>query len=160
MRRTDREITDLQDILAILGKCDTVRLGLCTSDYPYVVPLSFGYESDGSVVTLWFHCAHEGAKLDYIKQDHHAGFEADCSHRLVPADKACGFSMEFESVMGYGDISVCDDTTSKLRGLRAVMGHYAPDKDFDFSDAELASVTVLRLDVAHISGKRLIKNTG
>ena len=158
MRRTDREVTALRDILTILDKCDTIRLGLRTPDYPYVVPLSFGYVRDGEAIALWFHCAHEGTKLDHIQRDPRVGFEADCSNRLVSADKACSFSMEFESVMGFGDICVCDDPVDKLRGLQTVMGHYAPGREFTFTEAELASVTVLRLDVAHITGKRLIKS--
>ena len=44
MRRKDREITDIQQILNIIDKCNILRLGLFDKDYPYVVPLHYGYE--------------------------------------------------------------------------------------------------------------------
>ena len=45
MRRGDREITDFAEILEVLKKADTIRLGLNGAPYPYVVPLSFGFEA-------------------------------------------------------------------------------------------------------------------
>ena len=43
MRRTDREITDRQELLDVMARCDVCRLALNDeSGYPYVVPLNFG----------------------------------------------------------------------------------------------------------------------
>ena len=155
MRRNDREIKTREEILAVLHKCDVIRLGINTPDYPYVVPLNFGIETEGDSVTLWFHCAFEGLKLNNISRDPRVGFEADCSHNLVAGDKACSYTMEYESVIGCGNISIPKDNESKRRGLKAIMCHYVPENDFDFSDAELTVVCVLRLDVVQITGKRL-----
>ncbi len=50
MRRSDREITDFQEIIAIMNRCDVCRLGLVDSNgYPYIVPLRslFKISSDG-----------------------------------------------------------------------------------------------------------------
>ena len=44
MRRKDREVTDRNQIAAIMDSCDTCRLGLTDGQVPYIVPLSFGYE--------------------------------------------------------------------------------------------------------------------
>ena len=41
MRRKDREITDTQDILEVIKKCDVCRIALHDGDYPYIVPLNF-----------------------------------------------------------------------------------------------------------------------
>jgi nitroimidazol reductase NimA-like FMN-containing flavoprotein (pyridoxamine 5'-phosphate oxidase superfamily) len=65
--------------------------------------------------------------------------------------------MEYESVIGCGEINVSADSGGKLRGLKAIMRHYAGEKDFSFNEAELEAVCVLRLDVARITGKRLKK---
>jgi nitroimidazol reductase NimA-like FMN-containing flavoprotein (pyridoxamine 5'-phosphate oxidase superfamily) len=132
-------------------------LGLNTPDYPYVVPMNFGIESEGETLAIWLHCAPEGRKLELIKKDNRAGFEADLSHNLISADSACRHTMEYESVIGYGDIRICDDNFSKSRGLKAIMSHYAPDREFAFSEKELAGVCVLRLEVTQITGKRLKK---
>ena len=39
MRRKNREVTDMNEILDILRRCDTIRLGLTGADGPYVVPV-------------------------------------------------------------------------------------------------------------------------
>jgi len=155
LRRNDREIADRREILAMLGKCDVLRLGINTSGYPYIVPLSFGFDDDGQGLRLWFHCAKEGRKLDLIEKDCHVGFEADCSLKLITGEAACKFTMEYESVIGSGNIAICHGTEEKRAGLKAIMRHYAPEKDFSFTEQELAAVCVLRLDVLQITGKRL-----
>ena len=155
MRRSDREIKNREEILAVLGKCDVIRLGINTPDYPYVVPMNFGIEADGDSITIWLHSAPEGLKLDNIIKDSRVGFEADCSHNLIAGEKACYYTMEYESVIGCGNMSIPNDNDSKRRGLKSIMRHYVPDEDFSFSDAELAAVCILRLDVVQITGKRL-----
>ncbi len=42
MRRKDREITDFDEIMNIINKCDTCRLALFDKEFPYIVPLNFG----------------------------------------------------------------------------------------------------------------------
>lgn len=44
MRRKDREITDFNEIMKIIDKCDTCRLALIDEEYPYIVPLNFGVD--------------------------------------------------------------------------------------------------------------------
>ena len=49
MRRKDREITDFDEMIKIIEKCDTCRLALNDGEYPYIVPLNFGHEvKDGN----------------------------------------------------------------------------------------------------------------
>ena len=40
MRRKDREITDFDEIMKIIDKCDTCRLALFDDEFPYIVPLN------------------------------------------------------------------------------------------------------------------------
>jgi nitroimidazol reductase NimA-like FMN-containing flavoprotein (pyridoxamine 5'-phosphate oxidase superfamily) len=155
MRRSDREITNRQEIFDILNKCDVIRLGINTPDYPYIVPMNFAALNTEPVMTLWLHCTSEGLKLDLIKNDSRVGFEADCSHNLVAGDNGCNYTMEYESVIGYGVISICDNNELKNRGLQALMRHYAPEQTFNFTEQEIAAVCVLKIDVMQITGKRL-----
>ena len=157
MRRKEREITSRDDITDVLRRCNVIRLGLNTGSYPYVVPMNFGFESEDESLTLWFHSAPEGFKLDLIRQNPKVGFEADCSLNLVEGERARGYTMEYESVIGHGDMVICEDNETKRRGLTAIMRQYAPGRDFDFRDDEIADLFVLRLDVVQITGKRLKK---
>ena len=157
MRRSDREIRDQTEILDIIEKCDVCRLALSEDNVPYIVPLNFGYEYTDGKLTLYFHGATEGKKLDIIRKNPLACFEMDCSHRLVTAETACKFSMEFESVIGNGKLSFCVEKSEKIKALNQVMKKYAKDKEFIFPDHALESIAVFKLDVAEFTGKRLRK---
>lgn len=61
----DREI-----ICAMLDRMDTIYLGINEGPAPYVVPLNFGYEFGESLI-FYFHCAHEGHKLELLARDPH-----------------------------------------------------------------------------------------
>lgn len=51
MRRRDREVTDIDEILRIVDKAKILHLGLFDTDYPYIVPLHYGYEyRDGNLI--------------------------------------------------------------------------------------------------------------
>jgi nitroimidazol reductase NimA-like FMN-containing flavoprotein (pyridoxamine 5'-phosphate oxidase superfamily) len=157
MRRKDREITDINDILAIIKKCDTCRIALFDKKYPYIVPLNFGCNYDNTNLELYFHCAKEGLKLELIKNNNHAAFEMDCSHKLVTGESACHYSMKFESVCGQGIIQALN-AEEKKEALIFLMKQYSDADSFQFQERVLEKVTVLKLKIESITGKRLIKN--
>ena len=164
MRRSEREITDRYDIINIMDKCDICRLALSRNNIPYIVPLNFGYDYTDSRLTLYFHCAKDGKKTDIIKENPAACFEMDCSRNIIPGKKACNYSMEYESVIGSGDITIVGDgeVGEKRRALSLIMKKYAPERKFEFSEAYFTSemvnsVTVLKLDVQEFTGKRYVK---
>ena len=107
MRRADRQVTDKDEIIKILEKCEVCRLALAVDNIPYIVPMNYGYQYADGKLTLFFHSAKEGKKLGLIAQNPLACFELDCSHRLVEADEACKYTMEYESMIGTGKISFC-----------------------------------------------------
>ncbi len=157
MRRSDREMKDRSEILSVIEKCDVCRLGLCDAAIPYVVPMNFGYEYSSGKLVLFFHGAKEGKKLDMIQRNPAACFEMDCSHRLVEAEEAANYTMEYESVIGHGRISFCTEKSEKNKALTLLMKKYAKDRTFDFPDHVIESVTVFKLDVSDFTGKRLKK---
>ena len=69
MRRSDREITDRNEILQVMERCDVCRLALNDGEYPYILPLNFGMEQAGEQIILYFHGATEGKKLNLIARD-------------------------------------------------------------------------------------------
>lgn len=106
MRRKDREITSYDKMLEIMQSCDCCRIGLKDKDSVYILPLNFGYEEKSGKLTLYFHGASEGKKIDLIKQQNTASFEMDTKHQLVEADVACSYSYLYQSIMGKGKISL------------------------------------------------------
>lgn len=156
MRRSDREIKDKAEIIAVIDKCNVCRLALSHDNIPYVIPMNFGYEylAKEDRLTLYFHSANEGKKLDIMRENPNACFEMDCSHKLIEAEEAWGYSMEFESVIGNGTLSLCTEREEKIKGLSVLMKNYARDREFQFPDTVLKAVTVFKLTVTGFTGKR------
>lgn len=157
IRRSDREITDKNEIIKIIEKCDVCRLAFSDNNIPYIVPMNFGYEYAENKLTLFFHGAKEGKKFEIIRNNPVACFEMDCSHKLIEADEACKYTMEYESVIGNGKIYLCVEKTDKIKALKHIMKMYVKDKNFNFPESALEAVTVFKLEVTDFTGKRLNK---
>lgn len=154
MRRKDREITDTEEILAIMRKCDVCQVAFFDEKYPYIVPLNFGVTRDGDCFRLFFHGANAGTKLRLLSENPHVGFSMSCSHRLITGDNACDATMEYESVCGNGVMSLVSDE-EKVEALTFLMRQYRVQGGLEFDEHEVQLTAVLCLDVEEISGKRL-----
>ena len=88
-----------------------------------------------------------------MRDDPRAAFSMFTGETLLLDGTACGGTMDFESVCGSGVLTRVEGE-EKLRGLRALMAQLAPGREWTFEEAMLRAVTVLRLDVEHICGKR------
>ena len=117
MRRKDREITNVNDKIAIISKCKVCRLGLSKNNYPYIIPLNYGYTYENEKLTLFFHGAKEGKKIEIIQNNNNACFEIDCETKLIEGEKPFDYSYEFKSVIGFGKIFFLETKDEKTNGL-------------------------------------------
>lgn len=154
MRRSDREVTGLANILAILDKCKVIRIGLSDGGKPYVVPMNFAYEAMNEELFIYLHCASEGRKLDIIKNNNNVCFEADCSCRILEGAEPCNWSAEYESVIGEGTIAMLSDEQQKAEALDILMRRYGYRGAPYYNRQTLEKVTVLKISVTSITGKR------
>lgn len=151
MRRKDREITDQNRIEEIINACQCLRIAMADGNSAYIVPVNFGYDRERNA--FYFHGASNGRKIDLIRQNGYAGFEMDTGHRLVTADKACGFSYEYSSIIGKGRVTLADDPEEKRHGLDCIMEHMTGGGRWEYPDAMLRLTAVIRLDVEELSAK-------
>ena len=100
MRRKDREVTDIEQLLEIIDCCKVCTIAMQDKDGLYIVPLNFGYEFKDESLTLYFHSAKEGRKISAIAENSRVCFEMDCEHRLIEAEDACGYAYSFKSIIG------------------------------------------------------------
>ena len=147
MRRADREIREFDRMLAVADACDCCRLGLLDDAGAYIVPLNFGYEAEGEKLTLYFHGAGQGKKIDLIREQKSASFEMDTRHALVEGETACAYSYRYQSVMGRGRIRLIEEYEEKVHGLQAIMAHYSRDREFAFGEEAVNRTAVIRLEV-------------
>lgn len=155
MRRKDREITEREDMIRIMKKCDVVRLALNDEGYPYILPLNFGMEIVDDTIVLFFHGAAEGKKYELIAKDNRVSFEMDCSHRLVMDEEQGSCTMEYESVIGRGFVEILKDE-EKYNALCILMKHYHQET-FPFNRDVMPQTTVFKLTVEEVTGKRRMK---
>lgn len=155
VRRKDREILDRAEIVQILQKADVCRIALSDDNVPYIVTMNFGL-GDSDARFLYFHCAHDGRKIDILKRNNLVCFQADIEHEFFMHNTSCGCSMRYRSVVGMGRIHFVNDIPEKLMALQSIMTHYTKQSGHAFKEEQVASTTVLRLDIIEISGKALV----
>jgi len=150
MRRSDKVITDRQQLDAIIRGSQVCRLALITEGRPYLVPLSFGY--DGTVI--YFHTAPEGRKISAFLADGEVCFECErnVEVRRGSEDNACQWSMNFESVIGYGTIAELTADADKRHALNQIMRQYS-GKDWDFEPPAMAKTRAWKLTISSMTGK-------
>lgn len=149
MRRKEQEITDRGEIDEILSKSKVFRLAMADGDMPYIVPLCLGYDGKN----IYFHCGREGKKTDILKKNKNVCFEFEEVGPLEESDKPCNWGIKYRSVIGSGKAVFLDDANEKKKGLDLIMKQYT-DKPFEFEDRMVAAVTVMRIDIEEITGKR------
>ncbi len=149
MRRREREIRDQAGIQEILEKGLVCRLGLYDGQYPYVVPMNYGYR-DGR---LYFHCAAEGRKIDILKKNDRVCIEVDIDSRIVRGDTPCRWAAKYRSVIGFGRARIIDDDKAKKAGLDVIMAHYEGSGG-DYDEKSLQRTSLIEVVLDSITGKQ------
>lgn len=83
MRRKDREVNDINEILRIMKDCDDVVLAFNDETYPYILAVNFGVSENAGEITLYIHGATEGKKYDYLKDGAAVSFQMSANHKLI-----------------------------------------------------------------------------
>lgn len=151
MRKSNREIRDFDEICALVARCQTMRLGLQGGEYPYIVPLSYGFESAGGKIVLYFHCAKEGKKLDLLHENNRVCVEMDGLKGY--ADTGHSVTADYESLIGFGRASeVFGDEA--VKGLELLLSHCGVQGYSARDCAMRGIVSVWKIELDEFSAKR------
>ena len=151
MRKSDREIRDYNEILRLLDECQTIRLALHDEPYPYVVPLSYGWEERDEKLFVYFHCAKEGKKLDLIAKNANVCFEADCLAGYKSTGH--GVTADYRSLVAFGKAERVYGE-ELVRGLELLLKHCRIEGYSARECAAMDITAVVRITVDGITGKR------
>ncbi|OQM59565.1 flavin-nucleotide-binding protein [Bifidobacterium longum] len=159
MRRADREVTNPEQIAAIVAACDIVEVAYADAEGLTIVPLNFGFDYDEATgkLTLWFHSAPRGRKLDAIRAA--AGgrlpvaftMQTDCE--VVAGRTTCNWGEAFKSIVGNGTASPVEDLDECRHGLQTLMAQQAHMPNVEFTDAQVRSVTVWKIESDYFTTK-------
>ena len=156
MRRSEREITDKDELFEILSGCQVIRLALFDEKYPYIVSLSFGLERKGEEITVFFHCANEGKKNDLLKSNSRVCVEADIFGGYF--GEGMNLTTAYKSVIGFGNCKKCEGE-EKLRGLELLLSHCTGEADRSVLSkcASLDVTAVYKITLDELTGKKNIQ---
>ena len=103
MYHADREIRDREIIKAILDMCDVINIGFFDDEYPYVLPINYGYEFEDDLV-FYTHHATQGYKDGLIAKNPKVCVQAHrfIDHKQFRESKS---AHDFRSVMAFGEMS-------------------------------------------------------
>jgi nitroimidazol reductase NimA-like FMN-containing flavoprotein (pyridoxamine 5'-phosphate oxidase superfamily) len=147
MRRQDRSLNN-EDAAELLRSEEYGVLSMSTPENEgYGVPLSYVYTDGG----IYFHCATEGTKLEFLRANPHASFCVVGKTEILPAK----FSTRFESAIAAGTITEAagDD---KRKGLLLLVEKYSPDylkEGKAYIDRAFDTVIVLKMNIESLTGK-------
>jgi len=153
MRRKDRQVEDVFEILEMIKACSVCRIAMVDEGKPYVLPMNFGYSFEDGSLTLFFHGALAGRKIDILQKSPEVCFEMDVMDELIRAEAACNFSCSYRSVIGFGRAEFLTSKEEKIFALQKIMEHVAGAGSYHFPDAQLSHVAVFSVTTKDFTGK-------
>ena len=153
MRRKDREVTNITEILQVVEKAKVLHLALFDADYPYIIPLHYGYEyTDGNLI-FYMHSAKEGHKLDLIRSNPNVCIELESDVELISGgDIACKYGASFASVIGRGRAELVSDSQEKIRGLSLLMKNQT-GREFIINEEMASTVEIIKAVISEFTAK-------
>jgi hypothetical protein len=157
VRRTDRAVEDGDWIRDFLRRAPVGTLATVHDGQPFINTNLFVY--DEAANAIYMHTARVGRTRANVEADERVCFAVSEMGRLLPADEALEFSVEYAGVVVFGCARVVEEDDEARRALQLLLDKYAPHlkpgRDYrPIIDAELARTAVYRIRIDNWSGKR------
>ncbi len=138
-------------------------LAMTRGEQPLVNSNLFVYDSARHAI--YIHTARTGLTRDTLSRPVPVCFSAFEMGRLLPADEALEFSVEFASVTAFGTGRVVEDPVEAREALQMLLDKYAPelrpDRDYRaITEGELKRTSVYRIDIEDWTGKLKLVEDG
>ena len=157
LRRSDREVSDQAWIKAFLQRTPIGTLATIHDGQPFLNSNIFVY--DETEHAIYLHTARMGRTRANIEIYDRVCFSVYEMGRLLPADTALEFSVEYASVIVFGTVTRVSDMKQATDALHLLLRKYAPhlQAGLDYrpvTPEELARTSVYRISIEEWSGKK------
>lgn len=157
VRREDRAVTDETWIRNFLKEAPFGVVAMTLDGQPFVNTNLFVY--DEATRAIYLHTARVGRTPAVLAANQQVCFSISQMGRLLPADVALEFSVEYAGVMVFGTVEILTDASEKERGLRLLLDkyfpHLRPGRDYRaITPEELKRTSVYRIKIEQWSGKQ------
>ncbi len=151
LRRSEKEISDSTVMWAIIAGQKYVTLALCKDNVPYLATVNYGY--DQAAGCLYFHCAGEGKKMDYLRVNPAVWGQIVEDNGYL--DGKCDHA--FRSVQFQGRVVFVQDVEEKRCALALMIDRLESDpeavKTRLVTDKAAERVTIGKVIIEGMSGK-------
>lgn len=160
VRRTDRQVDDDAWIVGFLNRAAFGTLATVQEGQPFINSNLFVY--DAAAHAIYTHTARVGRTRANIEAAGAEGVPACFSisemGRLLPADEALEFSVEYAGVTAFGRVTVIEGEAA-VAALQLLMDKYAPHlrpgRDYRaIQPEEMVRTSVFKFAIESWSGKR------
>jgi uncharacterized protein len=155
--RHDRQVEDTTWIEELLRRVPMGTLATVDGDQPYQCTLLYVYHPQRHAI--YVHKARRGRVWDNLRANPRVCFTIAEMGRLLPADTALNFSMEYNSVVIFANAVLVDDPGEAECALQLILDRYFPHlhpgQDYRaITEGEREATAVYRLEIEEWSGKR------
>ena len=162
MRRKEREVTDFNTIVDFIDEVRIVRLGLYDKneiDFPYIVPMNFGYKIVDGEIKLYIHGARAGRRWELFKQNDLCSVEIDIDDglELVPSHK--DITERYRCVMAKARVRLLEGD-ELVKGIECCVERLPECNGFEWDRNAVKYVAVWELTLFDITAKWNKKNSG
>ncbi len=151
-RLPERGVYDRHTIHAILDEALFCHLGVVVDGAPRIVPTIHARVGE----TLYVHGSNASRTLRALKAGSEACVTVTILDGLVLARSAFHHSMNYRSVIVYGQLREVTDPTEKWKAQRALVEHVVPGRSSDArmpNERELRQTTIMALALTEASAK-------
>jgi nitroimidazol reductase NimA-like FMN-containing flavoprotein (pyridoxamine 5'-phosphate oxidase superfamily) len=151
MRRKELEIKDPVTLRKILKSVKYVTIALAKDNQPYLVSLSHGYDETNNCI--YFHCANEGKKIDYLKANNVVWGQALLDHGYQ--DSECDHF--FACAQFRGKVTFLKNVEEKRQAAECMIKQLNIKTDRKIADTtpeKLKTTTFGRINIEFMSGKQ------
>ena len=164
MRRKDREITDTAVIHDVIRHNNSAVMSLIDHDKPYGVMLNYAPLFQDGTVSLIFHGATEGRKVDCLRHNPAASIfinDHGVEKVLLKGEKPSGQSTtQYRSVILSGTVRLIDDIAEKRKLAALFLGHFGSHGIDMPPDQALAATQFFLFTADEMTGKQNMTDNG
>lgn len=156
VRRADRAVEDEAWIAAMLHQSPIAALATVHEGQPFINSNLFAYDEAAHVI--YMHTARYGRTRGNAEAEQKVCLSVSTMGRLLPADEALEFSVEYSGVTVFGRALIAEGDDAE-HGLQLLLDKYFPHlkpvRDYrPITPEELKRTSVYRIEIDSWSGKK------
>lgn len=154
MVRADREVKKKELIAGMLEMIHVAVIGVNDEEYPYLVPMNFGYEWAEDPLVLYVHCGrYDGQKRRLFEKNPKVAVQLNIYLERYWYEKVRGEEHDYRSVNVYGTIEEVTDKEEFKRACDALQKHNERPANVRATDSLMNRMCIYKITAEEITAK-------